>query len=131
MGEALDKFRTIIFHPVTRTIGQVILAALVIWGAIIVAGGLFYWVDWNEVIRGIAGLLAFPLIDPYEVDAVFETPLSFLMNPENHVRRKAMWKGRERVYLEMPHNGRYIWGVTAGVIRALYDRLYPEWGKED
>tara|TARA_B100000678_G_scaffold103107_1_gene86108 strand:- start:12211 stop:12849 length:639 start_codon:yes stop_codon:yes gene_type:complete len=69
--------------------------------------------------------------DPYEVDAVFETPLSFLMNPENHVRRKAMWKGRERVYLEMPHNGRYIWGVTAGVIRALYDRLYPEWGKED
>ncbi|MAT35246.1 MAG: hypothetical protein CMK06_08915 [Ponticaulis sp.] len=62
MGETLEKIRTFIFHPVARTIGQLFLAALIIWGAIIVAGGLFYWVGWNEVIRGIAGLLAFPLI---------------------------------------------------------------------
>jgi len=24
----------------------------------------------------------------------------------------------------MPHNGRYIWGATAGMIKSLYDRLY-------
>lgn len=64
--------------------------------------------------------------EPYEVADVFETPLSFLMNPENHVRKSRFWKGRDRHYLEMPHNGRYIWGVTAGVIRSLYDRLYVD-----
>lgn len=66
--------------------------------------------------------------DPYEVDDVFETPLSFLMNPDNHVRKTTFWKGRDRTYLEMPHNGRRIWGVTAGVIRSLYEKLYPEKG---
>ena len=64
--------------------------------------------------------------DPYEVDDVFETPLSFLMDPDNHHRKSTRWKGVDRSYLEMPHNGRYIWGVTAGVIRALYERLYEE-----
>jgi hypothetical protein len=24
----------------------------------------------------------------------------------------------------MPHNGRYIWGATAGILKSLYDRLY-------
>jgi hypothetical protein len=24
----------------------------------------------------------------------------------------------------MPYEGRYIWGVTAGIIRNLYERLY-------
>ncbi|MAP96429.1 MAG: coenzyme A pyrophosphatase [Ponticaulis sp.] len=64
--------------------------------------------------------------DPYEVDDVFETPLSFLMNPKNHIQKQTVWRGQNRTYLEMPHNGRYIWGVTAGVIRTLYERLYPE-----
>ena len=68
--------------------------------------------------------------EPYEVADVFETPLSFLMNPENHVRKSRLWNGKERHYLEMPHNGHYIWGVTAGVIRSLYDRLYAE-GKDE
>ena len=67
-----------------------------------------------------------PVPDPYEVDEVFETPLSFLMNPSNHIRRQATWQGMERRYYEMPHNGNRIWGVTAGVIRALYKRLYAE-----
>lgn len=64
--------------------------------------------------------------DPYEVEDVFETPLSFLMNPANHQRQSAQWGGKQRSYLAMPHNGKYIWGVTAGVIRALYERLYPD-----
>ena len=50
------------------------------------------------------------------------------MNPDNHVRKTTFWKGRDRTYLEMPHNGRRIWGVTAGVIRSLYEKLYPEKG---
>jgi hypothetical protein len=62
--------------------------------------------------------------DPREVAGVFETPLSFLMNPANHEVRKAVWQGRERTYYAMPHDGKFIWGATAGMIRALYERLY-------
>ncbi|NWG53436.1 MAG: CoA pyrophosphatase [Hydrogenophilaceae bacterium] len=62
--------------------------------------------------------------DPREVAGVFETPLSFLMNPANHEVRKAIWQGRERTYYAMPHDGKFIWGATAGMIRALYERLY-------
>ena len=67
--------------------------------------------------------------DPHEVDDVFETPLSFLMNPDNHIEKSTFWNGKDRTYLEMPHNGRYIWGVTAGVLRSLYERLYLDQDK--
>lgn len=63
-------------------------------------------------------------INEHEVDAAFETPLSFLMEPGNHARSTREWKGRERHFYEMPHGGRHIWGVTAGIIRAMYERLY-------
>lgn len=65
-----------------------------------------------------------PVPDPTEVDETFETPLDFLMNPANHDARETLWKGKVRRYYEMPHNGYRIWGVTAGIIRNLYDRLY-------
>lgn len=67
--------------------------------------------------------------EPFEVDEVFETPLEFLMTPDNHARKEALWRGKIRRYYEMPHNGHRIWGVTAGIIRNLYCRLY-EVGKE-
>lgn len=62
--------------------------------------------------------------DPVEVDSVFETPLSFLMKAANHHRQQTSWKGQIRHYYEMPYEGHRIWGVTAGIIRALYERLY-------
>jgi 8-oxo-dGTP pyrophosphatase MutT (NUDIX family) len=65
-----------------------------------------------------------PVPHAREVAAVFETPLSFLMNPANHQRHEREYKGALRAYYAMPHNGRYIWGATAGMIKALYDRLY-------
>ena len=65
--------------------------------------------------------------DPEEVADVFETPLSFLFNGANHHRQKTHWRGQIRHYFEMPYEGHRIWGVTAGIIRALYERLYePE-----
>ena len=65
--------------------------------------------------------------DPEEVADVFETPLSFLFNGANHHRQQAHWNGQMRHYFEMPYQGHRIWGVTAGIIRALYERLYePE-----
>jgi 8-oxo-dGTP pyrophosphatase MutT (NUDIX family) len=59
-----------------------------------------------------------------EVDATFETPLSFLMNPANHHQHEREWKGQPRQYFAMPYGEHYIWGVTAGIIRMLWLRLY-------
>lgn len=62
--------------------------------------------------------------DPTEVEEAFETPLDFLMTPSNHEAQQAYWRGRIRRYYQMPHNGYRIWGVTAGIIRNLHNRLY-------
>ena len=63
-------------------------------------------------------------INPAEVAEAFEVPLEFLMHPGNHQRLKRDWKGIERHYYAMPFNDRYIWGVTAGILRNLYERIY-------
>ena len=63
-------------------------------------------------------------INEYEVDAVFEAPLSFLMDPANHRRDSRMWNELEWFFYDMPYGGQRIWGVTAGIIRTLYERLY-------
>jgi 8-oxo-dGTP pyrophosphatase MutT (NUDIX family) len=65
-----------------------------------------------------------PVPHAREVADVFETPLSFLMDSANHERHEREFRGALRAYYAMPHNGRYIWGATAGMIKALYDRLY-------
>ncbi len=62
--------------------------------------------------------------NPDEVDAVFEVPLSFLMNPDNHQRDSRTWQGIVRHFYVMPYGERHIWGITAGIIRTLYERLY-------
>lgn len=63
-------------------------------------------------------------LDPREVASVFEAPLSFLLDPANHERREGEWRGLKRAYYAMPYEGRFIWGATAGMIRALYERLH-------
>lgn len=62
--------------------------------------------------------------DPSEVDAVFEVPLSILLDPARLARKSLEWEGRPRIYYEMYHDGFRIWGVTAGIIRTLYVELY-------
>lgn len=63
-------------------------------------------------------------LNPAEVDAAFEVPLSFLMDPANHHRQSRTLNEVRRYFYEMPFGERYIWGVTAGIIRTLYERLY-------
>lgn len=63
-------------------------------------------------------------INHNEVADTFEVPLSFLMDPARHELHSREWKGKLRRYYAMPYEGRYIWGVTAGIIRNLYERLY-------
>ncbi|MBT3701549.1 MAG: CoA pyrophosphatase [Alphaproteobacteria bacterium] len=62
-------------------------------------------------------------IDEFEVAEVFEVPLSFLMNPTNHHRRSAVYKGIERHFYVMPYENRDIWGATAGMLVALHARI--------
>lgn len=62
--------------------------------------------------------------NPAEVDEVFEVPLSFLMNPANHQKKSGEFRGETRYYYAMPFQQRYIWGVTAGILRVLYNKVY-------
>lgn len=64
-----------------------------------------------------------PAPDPYEVEAAFEPPLSFLINPANLQLHKGVWGGAERKYYAIPWKGRFIWGATAGMLKSLGDRL--------
>lgn len=59
-----------------------------------------------------------------EVADAFEVPLAFLMNPDNHQMQTWEWRGVERSYYAMPYGDRYIWGITAGILRNLYERIY-------
>jgi 8-oxo-dGTP pyrophosphatase MutT (NUDIX family) len=63
-------------------------------------------------------------LNPREVVETFEVPLAFLMTPENQQRRSREWKGVQREYYAIPFGDRYIWGITAGIVRNLYDRVY-------
>lgn len=69
--------------------------------------------------------------NPHEVDAVFEIPLAFLMNPANHRYHQWDREGVSRQWYSMPYletssdpatapTERYIWGATAGMIRNFY-----------
>ncbi len=64
-----------------------------------------------------------------EVAEIFEVPLNFLMSPDNHHKSSVYWKGRNREVYKMPYQaacGREynIWGVTAQIIRQLYELDY-------
>ncbi|MCX8996597.1 CoA pyrophosphatase [Rhizobiaceae bacterium BDR2-2] len=63
-------------------------------------------------------------LNPDEVDEVFEVPLSFLMDPKNHERGTRPFAGADRFYYSIPYEGRNIWGITASIVRTLYERLY-------
>jgi 8-oxo-dGTP pyrophosphatase MutT (NUDIX family) len=59
-----------------------------------------------------------------EVDATFEVPLAYLMDQSNVQRHSRDWQGMTRHYYAITFGERYIWGVTAGILRNLHDRIY-------
>jgi 8-oxo-dGTP pyrophosphatase MutT (NUDIX family) len=59
-----------------------------------------------------------------EVDDVFEVPLSFVLNAANRQTKTREWKGMNRTYYEIRFGSRNIWGVTAGILKNLHDRIY-------
>ena len=60
----------------------------------------------------------FPLaIDPFEV------PLSYVVDPSNHLRMTREFEARTRVFFVLPYEGRNIWGATAGMLVNLAEVL--------
>jgi 8-oxo-dGTP pyrophosphatase MutT (NUDIX family) len=59
-----------------------------------------------------------------EVVDAFEVPLAFLMAEENHRRERAEWNGLPTRAYAISFGDRTIWGVTAGIIRNLWEQIY-------
>lgn len=81
------------------------------------------------LITPVIGWLNHPPVttpSPDEVAEVFEAPWDFLMDPANHRRDSLERDGLQRWFWAVPYGERYIWGVTAGIIRGLRARLYGD-----
>ena len=62
--------------------------------------------------------------NPGEVAGVFEVPFAQALSLESYERRSLEWKGAQRHFYAMPFEDQLIWGATAGMLRALHDRLF-------
>ena len=63
--------------------------------------------------------------NPDEVADIFETPFGYLMDPTNYQEHeRTMPTGETRRFYATTHETQYIWGATAGILRALHERLY-------
>lgn len=81
----------------------------------------------NYLVLPVVAVVAPPFdlrLNPEEVESVFEVPLAFLMEEANHQLHSGEWNGRTRRYYAIPFGERYIWGVTAGILRNMHERLY-------
>jgi len=57
--------------------------------------------------------------NPREVAEIFEVPLSFVLNTNNHKRETRVIEGLEREFYVIPYKRYYIWGLTARLLVAL------------
>lgn len=61
--------------------------------------------------------------NPDEVEYIFEVPFSFLMNENNYDTGSIIYDGSPKQFYQIPYQENHIWGVTAGIVRILHDRL--------
>lgn len=62
-------------------------------------------------------------LDPFEVADAFEVPLMHILDDQNWRRDSFMREGKPREYWAVPYKERYIWGATAGMLRAFREVL--------
>lgn len=81
----------------------------------------------------VVGLIAPPFdlardltLDRFEVAAVFEVPLAFVLDPRNHVRCSGVARGRRRIFYVLPYGEHCIWGATARMLVNLHEVLRGE-----
>lgn len=80
----------------------------------------------------IVGWIAEPtsyVIDPSEVDEVFEVPLDFIIDNANHRQEYRMRGNEKRYFFAIPFEQRYIWGATAGMLVGFARLLHTDFSK--
>ncbi|MDQ7006634.1 MAG: CoA pyrophosphatase [Acidobacteriota bacterium] len=74
----------------------------------------------------VVGLLRPPLDlrpDPREVAGIFEVALETVLDPACYSRQATRYQGEERTFWVLEHDEQHIWGVTAGILHGLCERL--------
>lgn len=62
---------------------------------------------------------------PREVAEIFEIPLSFVADLDNHITEERTHKGVRYNMFAAPFGRFHIWGLTAGILRTLAETLQP------
>lgn len=62
-------------------------------------------------------------VDENEVDSVFEVPLSYLVDQNNHISEPVRRNGIDYSLYFIPWQDTYIWGATAAFVRILSNHL--------
>jgi len=62
---------------------------------------------------------------PREVAEVFEVPLDFIADLNNHITEEREHKGVKYNMFAAPYDRFHIWGLTAGILRTLAETLQP------
>ncbi|MFK7791482.1 MAG: CoA pyrophosphatase [Devosiaceae bacterium] len=60
---------------------------------------------------------------PAEVETIFQVPLRFLLNPGNAQRTSRVFEGKERYFYTYRYEKHAIWGLTAGIVHHMSERL--------
>ncbi len=63
------------------------------------------------------------VLDKREVAETFELPLEVALDPSRHERRDRDLDDGSGLIHAITHDGRFIWGATAAMLIALYERL--------
>lgn len=86
----------------------------------------FYHTGTGYRVRPVVGVVP---VDPAlsinatEVANVFQVPLEFALDPDNHQIRETFWQGRMRRYYVIEWGDHVIWGATAGMLVNLSGRV--------
>ncbi|MEL6115375.1 CoA pyrophosphatase [Photobacterium sp. SP02] len=67
-----------------------------------------------------------PVLDPNEVDSIFEVPVTFLLNPRNMRTQRFTFKGKEHTIYAIPYQEYSIWGATAQIVKALSHQIWVD-----
>lgn len=63
------------------------------------------------------------VLDPFEVEHVFEVPLEFVLDPRHHEVQTRHVEGVDRRFYVLNYDGRIIWGATALILVNLARHL--------
>ncbi|MGF1682313.1 CoA pyrophosphatase [Photobacterium minamisatsumaniensis] len=65
-----------------------------------------------------------PVLDPNEVDELFEVPLDYLLNPVNMRTQRFTLSGANHNIYSIPFSKYSIWGATAQMLKVLSKQLW-------